>query len=439
MAEIKQVFISSTVFDLPEHRKRAVKACSRAGMHAIDMANWSAQAANAVRVSLAKVDEADLYLGIFAHRYGHEPPNQKVPPGKEVSITEMEYRRAFDRGIPRLLFLMHEDHLLKIGDIQFEGREKLEKLKEELRLDHVCGEFKDPGELELLVFQSLVEYRGAGPVSMPDAREEPCEERVGEGPLPEELPVPSAAGPDRAAEAVLAEADRAHVPQRKAPSPAVTTPEARRAGEAVCLDYFVVVSADGRCWRSVAFDAGAGQGGVPGGTVPKGARLRVVFRPETACHVLLLIETYNRQGERFQLHHLGPMTDEDSPQATAVAASAEWQTIPHGMFLKEQVPDEVSAWRIGVLVQKEAPKQVFAALLARDRPGDASERGRATDAEAAFPAWIAQVDDTLPPDDQVRCQWHTLKIYGLGIDDNVGAFRVSGRESIIHWSEVRFE
>jgi len=438
VAEIKQVFISSTVFDLPEHRKRAVNACGRAGMHAIDMANWTAKAANAVEVSLGKVDQADLYIGIFAHRYGYRPRGQPVPPGQDISITEMEYRRAVKRGIPRLIFLMHEDHAIKARDVEpGPGREKLDRLKEELGRDHVCGQFKDPGDLELLVFQSLVEYRVAGPVSMPDGGEEPCEERVAKQPSPKELPVPAGAAVDRAEERVPVEAPTAHVPPAEAP--AVTTPEARRADEAICVDYFVVFSADERCWRSVPFERGEGEDGVPRGIVPQGVRLRVVFRPETDCHVLLLIKTLNRQGEQFQLHHLGPMTDEDSPQATAVAASAEWQTIPRGMFLKEQVPDEVSAWRMGVLVQTKPPEDLYSALLAREPPSGSSEQGHATDAEAAFQDWIARVDGALPPGDQVRCQWHTAKIYGLGIDDNVQAFRVSGRESIIHWSEVQFE
>ena len=391
MSEIKQVFISSTVFDLPDHRKRAVKACGRAGMHAIDMANWTAQAANAVEVSLGKVDQADLYIGIFAHRYGYRPPGQPVPPGEDISITEMEYRRAVDRGIPRLIFLMHEDHWIKACDVECgPGKDKLDKLKKELQLDHVCGEFETLGDLELLVFQSLVEYRGAGPVSMPDERE------------------------DVASPAPTAE-------PREAP--------AVGPGETVCVYCLVAYSADGRRWQPVPAD----------GRVPRGARLRVVYRPETPCHLLLLIETINHQQERFQLHHLGPVADEDSPEATAVAASAEWQTIPRGMFLKEQVPDEVSAWRIGLLLGTKPPTGLFSALVSRDRPSDSSEGVEEADSQAAFQDWIASVDSALPPADRIKCRPVTEKIFGLGIDGSVQAFRVSGRESIIHWSEVRFE
>jgi len=426
VAEAKRVFISSTALDLPDHREKVMEACLGADMLPIRMDDWGAEDADAIEVSLGRVDQANLYVGIFAHRYGY------VPEGEKISITEMEYERAVENGIPRLVFLMDKDHLIRITDVEFgPGKEKLDALKRRLQKERVCRFFKNPDELQARVIQSLVKHQGPGPVSIADVGEQLAdEERVASAPTPTDTG--AAASPEMAIEAPAP-------PAVSTEAPAATTPGARRADEAICVDYFVVFSADGRCWRSVPFERGAGEDGVPRGIVPQGARLRVVFRPETDCHVLLLIETLNRRGERFQLHHLGPITDEDSPQATAVAASAEWQTIPRGMFLKEQVPDEVSAWRIGVLVQKGPPEQVYAALLAREGPSDASEQGGATNAETAFQGWIARVDGTLPPGDQVRCQRHTAKIYGLGIDDNVGAFRVSGRESLIHWSEVRFE
>ena len=49
---------------------------------------------DAIAESLRIVDEATIYLGIFAHRYGY------IPKGNSISITEMEYNRAVERGIP---------------------------------------------------------------------------------------------------------------------------------------------------------------------------------------------------------------------------------------------------------------------------------------------------------------------------------------------------
>src|SRR2546430_1490156 len=95
--DIKKVMISSTAYDLPEHRKEVLDACLRQGMLPIMMEHSPASDADAIGESLRMVDEADIYLGIFAYRYG------KVPKGYDISITEMEYNRAVERGIPRLI------------------------------------------------------------------------------------------------------------------------------------------------------------------------------------------------------------------------------------------------------------------------------------------------------------------------------------------------
>ena len=77
-------------------------------------------------------------------------------------------------------------------------------------------------------------------------------------------------------------------------------------------------------------------------------------------------------------------------------------------------------------------KRVFITSTALDLPLH-------RDNQAAFQDWIASVDDALPPANRIKCQPVAEKVFGLRIDGSVQAFRVSGRESIIHWSEVRFE
>lgn len=71
-ADRKTVMISSTARDLTEHRKEVIDACMRQGMFPLMMEYLPANDDEAVSVSLKMVDEADIYLGIFAHRYGGE-------------------------------------------------------------------------------------------------------------------------------------------------------------------------------------------------------------------------------------------------------------------------------------------------------------------------------------------------------------------------------
>ena len=57
--------ISSTALDLPRDREKAIKACLREGVLPIAMEHLPARDADAIRVSLEMVDEADIYIGIY--------------------------------------------------------------------------------------------------------------------------------------------------------------------------------------------------------------------------------------------------------------------------------------------------------------------------------------------------------------------------------------
>lgn len=154
MAHHENVAISSTSLDLPEHRRQVVSACERTGMFPLAMENLPSDPADAEAVSLRLVNEADIYIGIFGFRYGD------VPPGAEISITEMEYDRARERELPCLIFLMHEDHPIRARDVETgPGAEKLVRFKERLKRAHVCSFFKSPEDLRAQVIHSLSELR----------------------------------------------------------------------------------------------------------------------------------------------------------------------------------------------------------------------------------------------------------------------------------------
>ena len=157
MSEHKKVMISSTVRDLPEHRKMVMHACMRMGMfHPEMMEHLTATDATPVQTSLMMVDKSELYICILGFRYGY------VPPKKRFSITEMEYNRAVKRGIPRLVFLMSDEHPVTIKEVETGlGAKKLEKFKERLKNDLVVSFFKSPDELLAQVIQALVPYRAS--------------------------------------------------------------------------------------------------------------------------------------------------------------------------------------------------------------------------------------------------------------------------------------
>jgi hypothetical protein len=113
------------------------------------MEHWPSLDTDGVAASLKKVDEADCYIGVVAHRYGY------VPEGHKISVTEMEYNRAVERNIPCLIFLMDEEHPLKISQIEIEAAEKLRVFKERLKKERTVSFFKSPEHLCTEIVQSL--------------------------------------------------------------------------------------------------------------------------------------------------------------------------------------------------------------------------------------------------------------------------------------------
>ena len=88
MNQSVRVFISSTWEDLQPEREAVEKALHRMQNTAFaGMEYFGSRSETPKEISLAEVDRSDIYIGIFAHRYGS-------------GITEAEYRRARQRGLP---------------------------------------------------------------------------------------------------------------------------------------------------------------------------------------------------------------------------------------------------------------------------------------------------------------------------------------------------
>jgi tetratricopeptide (TPR) repeat protein len=152
----KKVIISSTARDLPEHRKEVTDACLRQSMLPKMMEQLPASDAEAIAASLAMVDEAEIYVGVFAHRYGYVPKENNP---QQISVTEMEYNRAVERKIPRLIFLIDKDHPIKIEDVEVETSAKLKAFKERLQTTNIVNYFKSPADLRAHVINSLSQLR----------------------------------------------------------------------------------------------------------------------------------------------------------------------------------------------------------------------------------------------------------------------------------------
>lgn len=155
---IQKVMISSTARDLPLHRRETMDACLSQGMFPIMMEHLPAEHADALAASLRMVDDCDIYLGIIAFRYGY------IPNGYDLSITEMEYRRAAERGIPCLIFMMADSHAAITQDQKVESdlaAQQLAAFKDHLQQTYIVKFFTSPEDLRAHAINALSFHRSA--------------------------------------------------------------------------------------------------------------------------------------------------------------------------------------------------------------------------------------------------------------------------------------
>lgn len=147
---VKKAMVSSTARDLPEHRKQVMDACQRQTFFPLMMEHLPASDAEAISASLAMVDQSEVYIGVYAYRYGY------VPAGHSISVIEMEYNRAVERKIPRLIFIVDKKHPVTIDDVEMgEAAEKLKVFKDRVGQENIVNFFSSPEELRSFVLNSL--------------------------------------------------------------------------------------------------------------------------------------------------------------------------------------------------------------------------------------------------------------------------------------------
>ena len=124
-------------------------ACLRLDLFPKMMEQLPSSDVGAIRDSVKLVDNSDVYLGVFAHRYGH------IPDGYDISVTEMEYNRAVERKIPRFIFMMADEHQILFADVEADQLEKLGEFKKRLMKENTVSFFASPADLRAHVIYSF--------------------------------------------------------------------------------------------------------------------------------------------------------------------------------------------------------------------------------------------------------------------------------------------
>ena len=115
-----KVYVSSTVADLKRERQAVMDWLVAAGHQPVHSYRPDSET---VRDSCVDdVDTCDLYVLILGHRYGFQP-GEDNPGG--LSITQMEFRRADECGIPRIALVRTSIPNVSVSDMENPERASL--------------------------------------------------------------------------------------------------------------------------------------------------------------------------------------------------------------------------------------------------------------------------------------------------------------------------
>jgi hypothetical protein len=146
-----KVFISSTYVDLIEYRKKAIDVLNHYRLIPLAMEFFDSLTKDAETVCEKEVRECDLFIGIYAHRYGY------IPKGKDKSITQQEYELAKDLGKDCLCFIVDKEHPWKLDFVEYEKQKELKAFLDVIRVN-VVAFFSDPENFETKLTASLGKY-----------------------------------------------------------------------------------------------------------------------------------------------------------------------------------------------------------------------------------------------------------------------------------------
>jgi hypothetical protein len=148
-----KIFVSSTYTDLVDYRKAAERAINLLDQQFKGMEYFGARPEEPKTACLKEIEQADVFVGIYAHRYGF------IPEGDSKSITEQEFDHAQKLGKPIFCYRVNADFpwspkFIERGDAE----KKLAAFIAHIEKDFVRNEFTTPDDLLAKISADLSRY-----------------------------------------------------------------------------------------------------------------------------------------------------------------------------------------------------------------------------------------------------------------------------------------
>jgi hypothetical protein len=138
-----RIYVSSTFKDLKECRDQVIHLLRRMRHEVVAMEDYTAEEQWPADKCLADVAACDLYVGIFAWRYGFIPSDNNPD---NLSISELEYRKAGEAGRHRLIFILDENASWP-RPMMDRDPDRIEDFRKRFSATHTCSIFTTPQEI----------------------------------------------------------------------------------------------------------------------------------------------------------------------------------------------------------------------------------------------------------------------------------------------------
>jgi hypothetical protein len=174
-----KIYLSSTFVDLEIHRERIYKALRALRHDVIAMEDYVATDKRPLAQCLQDVRSSDVYVGVFAWRYGYVPTRDN-PESK--SVTELELREAERLDKPRLIFVAKKSapwppDMMDATTGENGAGASINHLREALQKDNLVGMFETPDELAGKVVAAVYRWQmeSSSATAPPPAPQAPAE------------------------------------------------------------------------------------------------------------------------------------------------------------------------------------------------------------------------------------------------------------------------
>ncbi len=148
-----KAFISSTYQDLKEYRKATANALSQFKIEILGMEWLGARDEDPTTAMLTEIEKCDIFIGIYAFRYGYIPPNSTI------SLIEQEYLQAKKSDKFILCFMLDDDTPWQTKNIDsVDSLSKLKNLKTRIQQERVVEYFTSPDNLAMKVANAIGRY-----------------------------------------------------------------------------------------------------------------------------------------------------------------------------------------------------------------------------------------------------------------------------------------